>query len=153
MGSAGAWHAGLVEAAHVLIGEGFWVRPPARDYLALLESSEEEFRDHRGNVQAGIDAGLVPLHAAVSSADEWDEYEWKYSRAIERYAQERPDDPEVPEILARIRRWRDGYLRWGRDTLGLPRICSSVLSRTAQGWAKAGSARDCWACQWGMSGT
>ncbi len=58
------------------------------------------------------------LHASVASADDWDEYEWKYSASIERYAQERPDDPDVPAMLARIRRWGDGYLRWGRDTLG-----------------------------------
>jgi hypothetical protein len=58
------------------------------------------------------------LHAFVASPDEWDEYEWKYSRSIERYALEQPQDPDVPAMLERIRRWRDGYLRWGRDTLG-----------------------------------
>ena len=39
-------------------------------------------------------------------------------RSIERYAGEQPDDPDVPAMLKRIRRWRDAYLRWGRDTLG-----------------------------------
>jgi SAM-dependent methyltransferase len=103
---------------YVLIGDGYWQKTPSADYLAHLEGTEDEFRDHRGNVQAGIDAGLVPLHASVASADDWDEYEWRYSASIERYAHEQPDDPDVPAMLARIRRWRDGYLRWGRDTLG-----------------------------------
>ena len=103
---------------YVLIGEGYWVRPPAPEYLAHLEATADEFRDHRGNVQAGVDAGLIPLHAFVASPDEWDEYEWKYSRSIERYALEQPGDPDVPAMLERVRRWRDGYLRWGRDTLG-----------------------------------
>jgi len=103
---------------YVLIGEGYWVQPPAPEYLAHLEATDDEFRDHRGNVQAGVDAGLIPLHAFVASPDEWDEYEWKYSRSIERYALEQPGDPDVPAMLERIRRWRDGYLRWGRDTLG-----------------------------------
>jgi SAM-dependent methyltransferase len=103
---------------HVLVGEGYWARPPAPEYLAHLDAKPDEFRDHRGNVQAGIDAGLIPLHAFVASPDEWDEYEWKYSRSIERYALEQPADPDVPAMLERIRRWRDGYLRWGRDTLG-----------------------------------
>jgi len=31
---------------------------------------------------------------------------------------ERPEDPDVPAMLERIRRWRDGYLHWGRETLG-----------------------------------
>ena len=103
---------------YVLIGEGYWVQPPAPEYLAHLEATDDEFRDHRGNVKAGVDAGLIPLHAFVASPDEWDEYEWKYSRSIERYALEQPGDPDVPAMLERIRRWRDGYLRWGRDTLG-----------------------------------
>lgn len=103
---------------YILIGDGFWAKPPAAEYLAHLEAGLDEFRDHRGNVQAGVDAGLVPLHAVVASSDEWDEYEWKYSRSIERYALEQPADPDVPAMLERIRRWRDAYLRWGRETLG-----------------------------------
>jgi len=103
---------------YVLVGEGYWKQRPAPEYLALLGGDASQYVDHHGNVQAGIDAGLIPLHAATASADEWDEYEWKYARAIERYAGEQPEDPQVPEMLERVRRWRDGYLRWGRDTLG-----------------------------------
>lgn len=103
---------------YLLIGEGFWQRKPHPDYVKFLGASDTEYLDHRGNVQAGVDAGLIPMHAATASPDEWDEYEWKYSRSIERYAREQPDDPDVPAMLERIRRWRDAYLRWGRDTLG-----------------------------------
>jgi SAM-dependent methyltransferase len=103
---------------YVLVGEGYWRQKPHPDYLALLGGSESQYLDHRGNVQAGIDAGLIPMHATTSSTDEWDEYEWKYCRSIERYAREMPDDPDVPAMLERIHRWRDGYMRWGRDTLG-----------------------------------
>jgi SAM-dependent methyltransferase len=103
---------------YILVGEGFWRQKPHPDYLALLGGADAQYLDHRGNVQAGIDAGLIPMHATAASADEWDEYEWKYCRSIERYAREMPDDPDVPAMLDRIRRWRDAYLRWGRDTLG-----------------------------------
>ena len=104
---------------YVLVGEGYWKRKPAADYLEALGGGDaSQLLDHRGNVQAGIDAGLVPLHAVTASDDEWDEYEWKYSRAIERYAGEQPDDPDVPAMLDRVRRWRETYLRFGRDTLG-----------------------------------
>jgi SAM-dependent methyltransferase len=102
----------------VLVGEGYWQKKPHAEYLALLGSGESAYLDHRGNVQAGIDAGLIPMHAVTASVDDWDEYEWKYARSIERYAGEQPGDPDVPAMLERIRRWRDGYLRWGRDTLG-----------------------------------
>ena len=103
---------------YVLVGEGYWQRKPHADYLDFLGSKESEMLDHRGNVQAGVDAGLIPMHAVTSSPDDWDEYEWKYCRSIERYTRERPEDPDVPAMLERIRRWRDAYLRWGRDTLG-----------------------------------
>jgi SAM-dependent methyltransferase len=103
---------------YVLVGEGYWRKRPAADYLAVLGCGEDSHRDHHGNVAAGIEQGLIPMHAITASVDEWDEYEWKYSRSIERYAGEQPDDPDVPEMLERSRRWRDAYLRHGRDTLG-----------------------------------
>jgi hypothetical protein len=102
---------------YVLVGEGYWRRRPHPKYLAFL-GDEPSYLDHAGNVKAGIDAGLIPVHAMTASEDEWDEYEWKYSRSIERYAGEQPDDPDVPDMLDHVRRWRDAYLRWGRDTLG-----------------------------------
>lgn len=102
---------------YVLVGERYWRRKPAAKYLAILGDAAA-YLDHAGNVQAGIDAGLIPMHACTATDDEWDEYEWKALRSIERYAQEEPDDPDVAEMLAHARRWRDAYLRWGRGTLG-----------------------------------
>jgi SAM-dependent methyltransferase len=103
---------------YILIGDGYWRRKPHPGYLRFLGGSGTQFLDHRGNVQAGVAAGLIPMHATTATTDEWDEYEWKYCRSIERYAREQPVDPDVPAMLERIRRWRDAYLRWGRDTLG-----------------------------------
>ncbi len=103
---------------YILIGEGYWKQRPANEFLSLLGGADNQYTDHRGNVLAGVEAGLVPMHAAVSSDDDWDEYEWKYARSIERYAREQPEDADVPAMVERSRRWRDAYLRWGRDTLG-----------------------------------
>jgi hypothetical protein len=69
-------------------------------------------------VQAGVDVGLIPMHAVTASDDEWDEYEWKSFRAVERHAREQADDPDVAAMLDRARRARDAYLRAGRDTVG-----------------------------------
>jgi len=103
---------------YILVGEGYWKDKPHPEYLEVLGGNEAQLHDHRRNVQAGVEAGLIPMHATTANTDEWDEYEWKYCRSVERYAREQPDDPEVPEMLARIRKWRDAYLRWGRDSLG-----------------------------------
>jgi SAM-dependent methyltransferase len=106
------------QGGYILIGEGYWRQKPPSDYVAFLGGENNQYLDHRGNVQAGVDAGLIPMYAATASHDEWDEYEWKYARAIERYVREHPEDPDVPAMLERSRKWRDAYLRWGRDTLG-----------------------------------
>jgi SAM-dependent methyltransferase len=103
---------------YVLVGIGYWRRKPSSELVALLGGRERELLDHPGNVQSGIDAGLVPMHAVTATEDEWDEYEWKFCRSVERYAREQPDDPDVAAMLDRARRWRDAYLRWGRDALG-----------------------------------
>lgn len=102
----------------LLVGEGYWKRRPEAGYLELLGGDESEFVSHAENVERGRSLGLVPMWASTASEDEWDEYEWLYSSSIERFVAEHPDDPDAEAMLARIRPWRAGYLRWGRDTLG-----------------------------------
>jgi ubiquinone/menaquinone biosynthesis C-methylase UbiE len=102
----------------LLIGEPFWKRDPDPDYLEVLNAPRDAYATHAGTVAIGVEAGLVPLYITASSEDEWDHYEGLYLRGIERHAVAHPEDPEVPQMLLRIRAWRDTYLRWGRDTLG-----------------------------------
>jgi len=54
----------------------------------------------------------------VSNDDEWDHFEWSHRMKIEHEAALQPNDPAVAEKLQRSRQWRDGYLRWGRSTMG-----------------------------------
>jgi SAM-dependent methyltransferase len=102
----------------VLVGEPYWRREPDPEYLAAAGLQREDFGTHAGNVAAGTDLGLTFLFAMPSREDEWDRYEMLQVRAAERYALDHPDDPDVHELLERMRRGRDAYLRWGRDTLG-----------------------------------
>lgn len=102
----------------VLVGEPYWIREPEPEYLAAAGMSRDAFLTHAGNVQAGLEQGLTFLYAWVSSQDDWDRYEMLQCQAAERYAREHPEDPDVPELLRRVRAGRDRYLRWGRETLG-----------------------------------
>lgn len=102
----------------LLVGEGYWKRPPAQPYLELIGDPVGIYRDHAGNIKFADGQGLVPMYAAVSSDDEWDHFEWSHRMRIERERLLHPDDPAVAEKVARSREWRDGYLRWRRSTMG-----------------------------------
>jgi len=126
----GSWvfqgHKGTLEALGamtrpgglVLVGEPFWKRDPDPAYLAMTGYTLDQHGTHPGNVQAGVDLGLAFLYAAVSNEDDWDRYEGLQYQAAERHAATHPDDPDVDELLTKVRTSRDAYLRWGRDCLG-----------------------------------
>lgn len=103
---------------HVLVGQGYWKRPPDAEYLERLGATVDEMTTHEGNVAAGVAEGLVAGGAWVSGDDDWDRYEDLYADTVEDYAAGHPEDPDAPAMLERIRRWRETYRRWGRDTLG-----------------------------------
>lgn len=102
----------------LLLGELFVQREPDPQLLAELGSTRDQYLDYAGLVQVGIDAGLIPLYTLTSSTDDWERYEWRYCWAIERWADEHPDHPDVEAVRARGRQARDRYLRWGRNTWG-----------------------------------
>jgi SAM-dependent methyltransferase len=103
----------------VLLGEGYWRREPSDEYLAALGASRDELTDYAGTIRAGEEEGLTPLYAVVSSAADFDRYEWRWSLNGERYASEHPDEPGIDDFLAWIRNGRRRYVELGgRDTLG-----------------------------------
>jgi SAM-dependent methyltransferase len=108
----------LKPGALALIGEGYWKKEPHADYLALLGGTRDELGSHASNVATLEDEGFTPLYQCVASEDDWDHYEGLYLRGVERFAHANPDDVDRHAMLERIRRWRDGYLKHGRDTLG-----------------------------------
>ena len=102
----------------LLLGEGYWKQAPAAEYLGLIGEPVGIYRDHAANISFAERRGLVPLYALVSNDDEWDHFEWSHRMKIERESALRPEDRETAQRLARSRAWRDGYLRWGRATMG-----------------------------------
>jgi SAM-dependent methyltransferase len=117
-GTLRAMRAAVRPGGQVLVGEPFWVREPDPGYLQAAGFRRDEFGSHADNVQAGVDAGLDPLLALVSSGDEWDRYETLQWRSATRWAASNPLDPDVNAVLERVQRARQEYLTWGRETLG-----------------------------------
>jgi SAM-dependent methyltransferase len=102
----------------VVVGEPFWRSTPSLDHLETSQLTESSFSTHLGNVQTGLGLGFGLLHTILSSEDDWDRYEGYQWYAAEKYARSNPDDPDTPELLARIRKSRGQYLQWGRNKIG-----------------------------------
>jgi hypothetical protein len=102
----------------IMVGEPFWAREPEQAYLDACDMDRAECGTHAGNAAVGEAEGLTLLYTLVSSQGDWDRYEGLRWRAAERYGAAHPDDGDAPRILARSRRWRDAYLKWGRDCVG-----------------------------------
>ena len=102
----------------IVTGEPFWKKQPDPEYLASSGLAADTFGTHAGNVEVGVSLGLKPLLALVSSDHDWDYYETLQWNGATRYATAHPEDPDVPELLARVEKDRREYLNWGRDTMG-----------------------------------
>ena len=108
----------LRPGGQLLVGECYWKQTPPAAYLQLIGDPVGTYRDHAENISFAEGHGLVPLYATVSNDDEWDHFEWSHQMKFERYAALHADDPSMAEMVKRRRVWRDGYLRWGRSTMG-----------------------------------
>lgn len=102
----------------IVVGEPYWRQEPPREYLEALGESRDNYGTHHENVEAGQELGLEAVYTLVSSHDEWDHYEGLQWYAAEAWAGANPDDPDVDDLLKRVRGGRAAYLKWGRDTLG-----------------------------------
>jgi ubiquinone/menaquinone biosynthesis C-methylase UbiE len=102
----------------LLWGESFWKAEPSALFKAGLGPVAALYASHADYVAAGEAAGLTPLYAAVSTDQDWDEYAWRYSTAVETFAAASPGDAEAQAMRARIQVWRKLYLAEGRRVMG-----------------------------------
>jgi hypothetical protein len=102
----------------VVVGEPYWRQEPVAEYLEAIGEERSTFGTHYENVMAGQELGLELVYTVVSNQDDWDRYEGLQWYAAREWAIEHPDDPDVGEVLNRVRENRENYLRWGRETLG-----------------------------------
>jgi SAM-dependent methyltransferase len=102
----------------IIVGEPFWLREPTAECLVAFEATRSSFGTHAENAAAGEARGLELAYSLVSSEDDWDRYEGLQWYSVSEYARAHPEDPDLPEIVGRVRKERDVFLRWGRETLG-----------------------------------
>jgi SAM-dependent methyltransferase len=106
------------EDGWIVVGEPYWRQPPAEEYLAAIGQELSNYGTHKENVETGQAQGLELAYTLVSSPDDWDRYEGLQWSAAERWARAHPEDPDVDEVLERVRGGKMAYLTWGRETMG-----------------------------------
>jgi len=102
----------------VLMGEPHWMQEPDPEYLEMSGMTKDLFGSHCGNIDLGVEEGLIPIYALLSTKEDFDRYEWLQFRAGEKWVMENSDDPDAAEVLKRVRHGKKEYTRFGRDTLG-----------------------------------
>jgi SAM-dependent methyltransferase len=102
----------------IVVGEPYWRKEPAEEYLEAIGEDGSTYGTHYENVITGERLGLALMYTLVSDLDDWDRYEGLQWYAVEDWAHGCPDDPDMEEVLRRVRESKKTYLKWGRDTLG-----------------------------------
>jgi SAM-dependent methyltransferase len=102
----------------IVAGEPYWLKEPSPEYLKAEEMERKTFHTHMENVLMGDEFGLTCSYTLVSDHEDWDHYEAPHWRSASEYVDANPDDPDNPEILEHLKKYREIYLRWGRDTMG-----------------------------------
>jgi len=103
----------------IIIGEPYWLKTPDPEYLKADNMKKETYADsHYDNVKIGESLGLNCVYTLVSTKQDFDHYETLTWMAITDYAQANPTDPDLPDIVARMKHEKHVYLNWQRDTMG-----------------------------------
>ena len=102
----------------VLVGDGFWERPPSPVVLEALQAEPDEYGDLARTVQRVQALGWVPVGGHVSSLAEWDAYEWSWTGALARWALDHPEHPDAAQAKAVADEHREQWLGGYRGSLG-----------------------------------
>jgi SAM-dependent methyltransferase len=111
----------VTPSGRVLLGEGFWQRPPADAELAAMwpGASAGEYPDLAGLVDLAVEAGFRPAWIEVANAEEWDEFESGYQADEEEWLAAHPGHPKAGQLREQVDQHRSHWLRGYRGILGL----------------------------------
>ncbi|MFB8756548.1 SAM-dependent methyltransferase [Streptomyces nigra] len=112
---------GLVaEGGRVLLGEGFWQRPPTEAELAGMwpGASATDHHDLGTLLDLAVEAGFRPEWTETADAGEWEEFESAYQADAEVWLAEHPGHPRAAETRERLDRHRAQWMSY-RGVLGL----------------------------------
>jgi SAM-dependent methyltransferase len=100
---------------HVVVGEPFWRKLPLPEDYAERDEPFTTLEDTVAIMETGA---LRVVSVIASSEDDFDRYETLHWRAVEEWLAENADDPDAADIRSRHERYKETYLRHGREHLG-----------------------------------
>jgi SAM-dependent methyltransferase len=99
----------------VAVGEPYWrIWPPPPE----AGDEREEFVPLAATVARAESTGVRVVSLIASSEDDWDRHESLRWQTLDRWLRANPEHPQAEEFRNRGARYRDGYLRWQRASLG-----------------------------------
>jgi len=106
-----AARAHLRPGGRLLLGDGFWESPPSPEALRGLEAEPGDFPELGALVEDVQRFGYEPGFGHVSTAAEWDDYEWSWTGSLATWALTEAADRTAALDAARThrRQWLEGY--------------------------------------------
>ncbi|MFF8617293.1 SAM-dependent methyltransferase [Streptomyces sp. NPDC015350] len=111
----------VAPGGRVLLGEGFWQRPPTAAELDAMwpDAHAGEYQDLAGLVDLTVSAGFRPSWIETADAGEWEDFESGYQSDVEEWLATHPDHPLAAETRERVDRHRASWLKGYRGVLGM----------------------------------
>ena len=110
----------VTPGGRVLLGEGFWQRPPTAAELAAMwpGTAAGDLLDLAQIADLTVEAGFRPAWIETASEQEWEEFESGYQADAEEWLAAHPDHPDAAEIRQGVDEHRSHWLRGYRGLLG-----------------------------------
>jgi SAM-dependent methyltransferase len=108
----------LAPGGRVLLGEGFWDGDPSPQAMSALGAAPGELPDLSGLVETARAAGWEPGYGHISSAEEWDDYEWSWTGSLTAWALTEAGETDRVSALSIACTHREEWLAGYRGQLG-----------------------------------
>ena len=108
----------LRPGGRVLLGEGFWDGEPTPQAMSALGAAPGELPSLDELVETAHAAGYEPGYGHVSSAEEWDDYEWSWTGSLTEWALTEASGADRESALAMAGTHREEWLTGYRGQLG-----------------------------------
>jgi SAM-dependent methyltransferase len=108
----------LRPGGRVLLGEGYWEGTPSQKALDALGAEPGELPDIAGLVAEALRHGFEPGYGHLSTAAEWDHYEWSWTGSLTDWALSEEAGLDRAAALELAREHRRQFLDGYRGELG-----------------------------------